>query len=282
MICITMKTWPAWLHHHVMTIMKRVIQHLPCSNESLGCCLLFHSSTLVDSHSNQTTNTTRYAYPIHNPRNHHSSSFSTFAYKEEEEEDVVDHHIHCSGPYIEQKGGTLASWVKSISNNMFGNHSNDEQGRDLEWIQEDSSGKRIVYRDFPRHDGTPCLIYNSPVVREQHRKRIHSVNSLTGSTVWATSNHDNTTSTTEQEEEEEEPVDSFVDRLEQLMVVRHEQYEERRHLEMTKRRSHSSGNVMSSSIQQAEAALDDFLDISMEQEDVGVSHIISPTQQQRQ
>jgi hypothetical protein len=253
-----------------------------------------------DSHVATMTND---VYPIHNPRNtttttttnhhHYYSSYrNNTNNEEEEEEDVVDHHIHRSGPF---HGGSLASWVKSISSNVF-HQSEKDEAECLFEEEEDSSGKRIVYRDFPRHDGTPCLIYNSPAVaREQSRKRMmvrsstsattnssrhHNVNSTT---VWATSNHEENNN-----DDEEEPVDSFVDRLEQLMVVRHEQYEERRHLEMIKRKSSrsSSSGGGNMSLQQAEAALDDFLDISMEdgeEEEVVVPpRVVSPTTKQQQ
>jgi hypothetical protein len=249
-----------------------------------------------DSHVATMTND---VYPIHNPRNttttttttnhhHYYSSYRNNNNEEEEEEDVVDHHIHRSGPF---HGGSLASWVKSISSNVF-HQSEKDEAECLFEEEEDSSGKRIVYRDFPRHDGTPCLIYNSPAVREQSRKRMmvrsstsatnssrhHNVNSTT---VWATSNHEENNNN--EDDDEEEPVDSFVDRLEQLMVVRHEQYEERRHLEMIKRKS-SSGRGGTMSLQQAEAALDDFLDISMEdgeEEGVVPRRVVSPTEQQQ-
>jgi hypothetical protein len=259
---------------------------------------LWKKNPIHDSHA--TTTTTTNAYPIHNPRHTTTTTTSTttrpphYSYRnddhgDEEEEDVVDHHIHRSGPF---HGGSLASWVKSISSNVFHPHEKDEAECLFE-EEEDSSGKRIVYRDFPRHDGTPCLIYNSPAVREQSRKRMmvrsstsatnssrhHNVNSTT---VWATSNHEENNNN--EDDDEEEPVDSFVDRLEQLMVVRHEQYEERRHLEMIKRKS-SSGRGGTMSLQQAEAALDDFLDISMEdgEEEEGVvpPRVVSPTEQQQ-
>jgi len=249
--------------------------------------LLWKKNPIHDDDSHVTTMTND-AYPIHNPRNTMTTttttsnhSHSRYSYRNnnnnnEEEEDVVDHHIHRSGPF---HGGSLAAWVKSISSNVF--HPSNEENECLFWHEEDSSGKRIVYRDFPRHDGTPCLIYNSPAVREQSRKKqmvrstsaTNSHHNVNSTTVWATSNQEENNN----DDEEEEPVDSFVDRLEQLMVVRHEQYEERRHLEMIKRKSSRK-----MSLQQAEAALDDFLDISMEEEEVVPPRVVSPTEQQQQ
>jgi hypothetical protein len=75
---------------------------------------------------------------------------------------------------------------------------------------------------------------------------------------------------------EVEEVDSFVDRLEQLMVVRHEQYLERCNMdwerERRRQRTYSrDGPVIT--VQEAEAILDDFLDIDA----AVVTPINSPT-----
>lgn len=212
------------------------------------------TSMTQDSHS--TTNP-HIGHAIHNPRRS--------SYELEIEDDVVDHHIHRSGPYIEGEGGGLASWVRStFSKNTFSTSEQEE----LQFMHDGPHGsKPFVYRDFPRHDGTPCLIYNSPVNSSDQ-----GIGSLNGSTVWASSlSPKSTTSQDNELQQEEEPVDSFVDRLEQLMVVRHEQYQERCNMEWERKRRSKSSDGGIISIQQAEAALDDFLD-------VGGVPLVSPTE----
>jgi hypothetical protein len=75
---------------------------------------------------------------------------------------------------------------------------------------------------------------------------------------------------------EVEEVDSFVDRLEQLMVVRHEQYLERCNMdwerERCRQRTYSRDGLVIT-VQEAETILDDFLDIDA----AVVTPINSPT-----
>jgi hypothetical protein len=172
-------------------------------------------------------------------------------------EDAVDHHIHRAGPFTQQEGGSLASWVRSLSASFL----TSKQEEEVQFMSEEN-GKTFIYRDFPRHDGTPCLIYNESPTTNNPRSRANS------KSLWASSHSPKSTSSLENEtqvQEREEDIDSFVDRLEQLMVVRHEQYQERcnmeREREMRRQRTYSrDGPVIT--VQEAEAALEDFLNVS--------------------
>jgi hypothetical protein len=172
-------------------------------------------------------------------------------------EDAVDHHIHRAGPFTQQEGGSLASWVRSLSASFL----TSKQEEEVQFMSEEN-GKTFIYRDFPRHDGTPCLIYNESPTNNNPRSRANS------KTLWASSHSPKSTSSLENEtqvQEREENIDSFVDRLEQLMVVRHEQYQERCNMEwereMRRQRTYSrDGPVIT--VQEAEAALEDFLNVS--------------------
>ena len=174
---------------------------------------------------------------------------------QEDDRDVVDHHIHRSGPYTPQEGGSLASWVRSLSSSF----QTKKEEEEIQFMTCGENGKSFIYKDFPRHDGTPCLIYNpdhlSPRERANSSNRVRA-----NSSIWA--------STSPVSEDivapEEEDVDSFVDRLEQLMVLRHEQYLERCSAEWERERRRKrtysrDGPVIT--VEEAEAVLDDFLDI---------------------
>lgn len=186
---------------------------------------------------------------------------------QEDDRDIVDHHIHRSGPYTQHEGGSLASWVRSLSSSFQRNKEEE-----IDFITSGENGKSFIYKDFPRHDGTPCLIYN-PTNEPSPRVRANSTNRVrANSSIWA--------STSPHSEEvvapEEEDIDSFVDRLEQLMVVRHEQYLERCNMEWErerrKQRTYSrEGPVIT--VQEAEEALEDFLNIDA----AVVTPINSPT-----
>jgi hypothetical protein len=202
---------------------------------------------------------------------HHSHARG---YDFQQEEDIVDAHIHRSGPYIEQQGGSLASWVRSTFQQRNSERPSNNTTESIQFMYDaNNPNKPFVYRDFPRHDGTPCLIYNS---RETKSHEMPPTNNkdLGISTVWAASTNNasylSPTNNPDEEEEEEEPVDSFVDRLEQLMVIRHEQYQERCNMERRRARTFSSEHDAILTIEQAEAALDDFLDLP--------NNMVSPTQ----
>ena len=68
------------------------------------------------------------------------------------------------------------------------------------------NGKSFIYKDFPHHDGTPCLIYNPDQLSP--RERANSTNrARANSSIWTSMSPDSEDVVAPEVEE----VDSFVD-----------------------------------------------------------------------
>jgi hypothetical protein len=168
--------------------------------------------------------------------------------------------------YTQQEGGSLASWVRALSSSF-----QPKKEEEIQFMTCGENGKSFIYKDFPRHDGTPCLIYNPDQLSP--RERANSTNrARANSSIWTSMSPDSEDVVAPEVEE----VDSFVDRLEQLMVVRHEQYLERCNMdwerERCRQRTYSRDGLVIT-VQEAETILDDFLDIDA----AVVTPINSPT-----
>jgi hypothetical protein len=246
--------------------------NLACMAERRGLHATTSSSSSPRSYTNGTSPLGAAAWASRTTTNTSTQS-SSQQERIHQVEDAVDHHIHRAGPYTQQEGGSLASWVKSLSTSFMTSKEEEEVQ-----FMTGENGKSFIYKDFPRHDGTPCLIYNESPPNHTNNKPRSRANSRT---MWASSVSPKSNKSLEHETqveqgEGEEAIDSFVDRLEQLMVVRHEQYQERCNMEwerdstMRKQRTYSrDGPVIT--VQEAEAALEDFLNV-----DAAAAAVVTP------
>lgn len=98
---------------------------------------------------------------------------------------------------------------------------------------EDPSSYRFAFRDFPRHDGTPCLIYNksgteavfiSTPPREEKESDEDFLQKLQAASAITSSSFD----------EDEENDGAFTNKLERLVAMRHRHYERERILERSR------------------------------------------------
>mmetsp|Transcript_22324 Transcript_22324/g.37997 ORF Transcript_22324/g.37997 Transcript_22324/m.37997 type:complete len:367 (-) Transcript_22324:51-1151(-) len=123
----------------------------------------------------------------------------------------------------------VGAWLRSLTSKM-----DCTKGEKNEVTNQDHP---FVYRDFPRHDGTPCLMYKSNHDSNPSSSIISSLpsqmppqftydadllpsNDNFGSSMHSLKSADSHTS-----------IDNFVDTLEALMRMKHKQYQERAKME---------------------------------------------------
>mmetsp|Transcript_10980 Transcript_10980/g.16476 ORF Transcript_10980/g.16476 Transcript_10980/m.16476 type:complete len:725 (+) Transcript_10980:69-2243(+) len=92
---------------------------------------------------------------------------------------------------------------------------------------EEKQEDLFVYRDFPRHDGTPCVMFTS-VDDVEWNLNAEEANSQPKTPAKET---DGIQNDAENSPKHEEQIDSFVDKLENLMLARSRQYEERKQID---------------------------------------------------
>jgi hypothetical protein len=149
--------------------------------------------------------------------------------------------------FFPQFMSTISSYLSEKIEHSTTTPNSQEELVDSTTTPCNSKDEYVVFRDFPRHDGTPCIMF-APFNEEQENK--DNTSSLQ-SEVEAQDgyvNDDNQNLESDlcndlnldihDDSSKIEHVDTFVDKLENLMASRARQYEERKslHIEMTKRK----------------------------------------------
>jgi len=118
---------------------------------------------------------------------------------------------------------SVMTWVKSVSTQLFASPSEPTEPE-----------PQFAFKDFPRHDGTPCLMYNpnaSPLQRKQEEEQFSIEMGQLESGVPSSGSQHGLPNNSQHSASSTGSLEVFIDRLENLYALKKRQYEQRKEME---------------------------------------------------